>query len=121
MKVATSEGKPLPRNTRSRTITPSAIAPQRTSTASRPRAVATSSRRIDASIGGSRGPDGCPMGVDQRLIPAAARLHAAALRCVVDVDEPEALARPVCPFEVVEKGPDEIALERDAGIDRVRR
>src|SRR5215204_3879557 len=53
-------------------------------------------------------------------VPEAAALRDPPLRRVVHPHDPEALAVPVLPFEVVEQRPREVALDVDAVLDRSR-
>src|SRR5690606_39756330 len=55
---------------------------------------------------------------DELGVPAGARLHRPPLGRVVHVDQAEPLAVPPGPLEVVHQGPDEVPLERHAGLDR---
>src|SRR5262249_46278487 len=52
-------------------------------------------------------------------VPARAVLRNAALRGVVDVDDPEALAVPLGPLEVVEERPDEVPAKIDSVLERL--
>src|SRR5919106_6921492 len=99
---------------------PSATSRLKSSTASDPASnlLATRSQWMLA-IGSAHRPGAVAGAFDVVAVPAGARLGRSLLRRVIDVDDPESLAIPVLPFEVVEQRPDVVPAHVRAAVDRV--